>query len=77
VPERVRIGLCQRSNGSGKASSGVRRVDFRGAFGRLMMMAHTSAAPAGASECFVDERRLRSVSEALPLNGSPADLLRS
>src|SRR5437879_3958612 len=40
-------------------------------------MRHTSCARAGASGCFDDGRRLRGVSEALPLSRSPEDLLRS
>jgi hypothetical protein len=46
---------------------------FSDAFGLSTGLAHTFEAIAGANEFFVDERRLRSVSEAFQLNRSPAD----
>jgi hypothetical protein len=55
---------------------GLPKVCFRVAFELSGGSGHTCPVPAGASGCFVDGWRLRSVSDVLPVNRSPADLLR-
>src|SRR6476660_2175671 len=72
---RVRLGVVQGDDGGKKAGSCLLRVEFRVAFGLSRGSGYTSTVRAGASGRFVDRCPLRSISDALPLNRSVANLL--
>src|SRR5208283_4717404 len=74
--EEVRLRVGRGGDSGEKLGSCLVRSDSGVASGLPGRFGHTDMVRAGASGFFVNVRQLGSVSEALPINRSPSDLLR-